>query len=256
VSAATLDTLALAVVLGVCGAIVGSFMTVVVDRGASQRSVVRGRSHCPSCGIELSAIDLVPILSWIWLRGRCRRCAASIPTTSLVVETLGVAVPVTVVVGRGASAEAAVLAVVSTAVVMAAFVDAVRGVLPNRVLAVVALVETVGFSALALVGPSWDQLGRAVWAGAGAFAAALVVYLVTRGALGEGDVKFAPLVFLPLGWLGWSAVFAGYLVTAATAAVIAVVASVRARRRIAVPFGPAMAAGVVVTVMTGFRWPP
>lgn len=60
------------------GPIIGSFLGVVVTRAAAPRSIVVGRSACPSCGARLRIADLVPILSWLVLRGRCRYCARPI----------------------------------------------------------------------------------------------------------------------------------------------------------------------------------
>jgi leader peptidase (prepilin peptidase)/N-methyltransferase len=93
--------------------------------------------------------------------------------------------------------------------------------------------------------------------GAIAFCAALVIYVVVRGGLGEGDVKFAPIVWMPLGWLGWGAAFGGYLVTALVAAVWAIVVSVSLRRirNVSIPLGPALALGAIITILTNFSWP-
>jgi leader peptidase (prepilin peptidase)/N-methyltransferase len=67
--------IALALVLGL---VVGSFLNVVVHRVPRGESVVRPRSRCPSCGSPIAAFDNVPVLSWLWLRGRCRQCRARI----------------------------------------------------------------------------------------------------------------------------------------------------------------------------------
>jgi leader peptidase (prepilin peptidase)/N-methyltransferase len=62
----------------VVGLVVGSFLNVVVHRVPRGESVVRPRSRCPGCGSPIAAFDNVPVLSWLWLRGRCRRCRAPI----------------------------------------------------------------------------------------------------------------------------------------------------------------------------------
>ena len=64
--------------LGVLGAIVGSFVAALVIRWPQDQSVMRGRSACDACGRTLTARDLVPLLSALWLRGRCRTCGVPI----------------------------------------------------------------------------------------------------------------------------------------------------------------------------------
>jgi len=71
----------------VLGASVGSFVNVVVDRLPAGQSLIRPASHCPVCKAPLRVVDLVPVLSYLWLRGRCGHCGAHIP-----VRILGVAV--------------------------------------------------------------------------------------------------------------------------------------------------------------------
>jgi leader peptidase (prepilin peptidase)/N-methyltransferase len=67
--------LALAFVLGL---VIGSFLNVVIHRVPRGESVVRPRSRCPSCGAAITALDNVPVFSWLWLRGRCRHCRTRI----------------------------------------------------------------------------------------------------------------------------------------------------------------------------------
>lgn len=64
----------------------GSFINVVVDRVPAGQSIVRPRSRCPSCSTELKTLDLIPVLSYLWLRGKCRYCRTSIPLRILFVE--------------------------------------------------------------------------------------------------------------------------------------------------------------------------
>lgn len=76
----------LTIVFLILGASVGSFLNVVADRIPLGKSVVSPPSHCFKCGSELKPADLIPIFSYIVLKGRCRYCGASIPPRSLVIE--------------------------------------------------------------------------------------------------------------------------------------------------------------------------
>lgn len=70
------------------GAVFGSFLTCLADRLVRHESIVRGRSHCDHCGHVLGAADLVPIFSWLVLKGKCRYCGAHIPPRDVIVECM------------------------------------------------------------------------------------------------------------------------------------------------------------------------
>jgi leader peptidase (prepilin peptidase)/N-methyltransferase len=81
---------ALAIAFGAAlGAVIGSFLNVVRHRVPRHQSVVRPPSHCPSCGTELRARELVPLGSWLWQRGRCRTCGAGISVVYPLIELAG-----------------------------------------------------------------------------------------------------------------------------------------------------------------------
>lgn len=73
---------------------VGSFLGVAITRIPAGQQILWGRSHCDGCGRSLGAIDLVPVLSWIALRGRCRHCGATLPLFYPLIELASVAVAV------------------------------------------------------------------------------------------------------------------------------------------------------------------
>ncbi|TSC67304.1 MAG: leader peptidase (prepilin peptidase) / N-methyltransferase [Parcubacteria group bacterium Gr01-1014_72] len=83
-----LSTVSFSISLFILGTIVGSFLNVLVLRYRTGRSIVRGRSACPSCGHTLSAVDLVPIASFLLCRGRCRYCGSRLSWQYPLVELL------------------------------------------------------------------------------------------------------------------------------------------------------------------------
>jgi leader peptidase (prepilin peptidase)/N-methyltransferase len=70
----------------VLGSAFGSFLNLVVDRLPARQSIIRPGSRCPACGAALRPLDLVPVASYLWLRGKCRYCSARIPLRLLLVE--------------------------------------------------------------------------------------------------------------------------------------------------------------------------
>jgi leader peptidase (prepilin peptidase)/N-methyltransferase len=81
-------TVWLVVLSAVLGAVFGSFLCCFAARRAANESVLRGRSHCDACGHVLGPLDLVPVFSWLLLRGKCRYCGARIPASALWAELL------------------------------------------------------------------------------------------------------------------------------------------------------------------------
>src|SRR5919201_3225877 len=123
-----------AVVFGVSGLAVGSFLTVVIHRVPKREHVVAGRSKCPSCAATIRARDNVPVLSYLALRGRCRSCGARIspayPLTELATALLCAGASL-----RFQSLLVAAMVAAFLAVLLAlALIDARYRVLPNRIL--------------------------------------------------------------------------------------------------------------------------
>jgi leader peptidase (prepilin peptidase)/N-methyltransferase len=82
-------TIASVILAGAAGATVGSFVGTAILRTAHKEQVVFGRSHCDGCGRDLSALELTPIVSFLVLRGRCRRCGSRIAPMHFLAECVG-----------------------------------------------------------------------------------------------------------------------------------------------------------------------
>ncbi len=161
------------------GAIVGSFANVVVYRLPRGESIVFPGSRCPNCGRRLAAIDLVPVLSWVFLRGKCRTCHAPISARYPLLELLMAALFAVLVVAFSPVLHGPAVLPLLVAVamlVMAALIDLERYVLP----------DVLTLPALAVV-----LLGSLLWRGvaglpdpleavAGALAGAGVLVLINR----------------------------------------------------------------------------
>jgi leader peptidase (prepilin peptidase)/N-methyltransferase len=186
------------------GATVGSFLNVVIARVPAGESVVRPRSRCPGCRSPIAWYDNVPVVSWLVLRGRCRRCGASIPFRYLAVELAGGAAAWLAWARHGLSLPAlAELAFVGGLLALAC-IDLATWLLPHVLTWPLAL---AGLAAGAVgAAPAASFRGSALGAAVGfaAFAlVALVGRLVTRKeALGFGDVWLLAGIG---AWLGVSA---------------------------------------------------
>lgn len=230
------------ILLGVLGAVFGSFIATLVIRWPQGRSIARGRSACDACGAPLRSAELVPVLSHVVQRGRCRHCRAAIHPSHWVTEVAGLAIGIAAgLVAPGI--EGAAGAVFGWLLLALAALDLAAFWLPNALNAALAL---AGLAASAL------QLGPPIEArlvgGVAGFAALWLVargYRALRGrqGLGGGD----PKLFGAIGcWLGWEPLpmvllAASLIGLAAVLGMRSAGRQVRATDRL--PFGVMLAAG-------------
>lgn len=189
-------TILRAAVGALLGALVGSFLATVLIRWPEGRSALGGRSACDGCGRRLRAADLVPILSWVVLKGRCRTCGSAIAPDHLVLELAAALVGAVALVAHPNIATA----VLGWWLLLIAALDAKHHWLPDPL----TLPLVPAGLAVALVGVGPDFRERLIGAAAGyvALAAIAVGYRLLRGreGLGGGD----PKLLAGLGaWLGW-----------------------------------------------------
>ena len=249
----------LAVFAFLFGASVGSFLNVVVDRLPEGLSLIKPRSFCDACQRPLGSLDLVPILSYLWLRGRCRYCSAAIPVRVMVVEA-GTGLLFTIIYLRfGLGADFLVLAVAASILLVVAFIDLDRGLILNRVI----YPSVVTFLILA---PAWSVLGfsnsfpgvggilasflNSAAAGVGAFLAFLAIWLAYPKGMGGGDVKFAGLIGLMVGFPGILAALWLSVVSGGIVAVALVLVRGKGRKDI-IHFGPFLSLGAMAVLLAG-----
>jgi leader peptidase (prepilin peptidase)/N-methyltransferase len=229
----------------VLGTIVGSFLNVCIHRLPAGESVVFPPSRCVSCGAKLGFIDLVPVFSFLYLRGRCRRCGAPFSWQYPLVEFAAGLLFVLAWLRFGAGwATPAAWALISVLIV-AAVIDLRHRIIPNRLI-LAGLV--LGLPLVAL--QSWTSLLWGVAALFGAGLLMLAIAVVSRGGMGGGDVKLAALMGLYLGPAGVAAaLFLAFL--AGGAAAVLLLATGRKGRKDPVPFGPYLALGGILAALWG-----
>ena len=179
------------VAFGALGLAVGSFLNLCIDRLPKGQSIVHPPSHCATCERRLAILDIVPVLSYIRLGGRCRYCDASIPKRLPAVELLtGVWFAVLYAV-FGLTLDLLVYLTYSSLLVIIFFVDLKHFIIPNQVVyAGIAIALASSFF--------WQELEpvSALQGGALGLAALGVPFIIYRRGIGMGDVKLAALVGL------------------------------------------------------------
>lgn len=230
------------------GLSVGSFLNVVADRLPENASLLHPPSRCSACGRQLSPLEMIPVLSYVALRGRCRTCGARIGLRTPLVE--GVCGLLFALVAWQARTPTGVRwlpvlfhSVYVAVLLLVTITDLEHGLIFDR----------VTFPALALAGIhalllGWSELGLRAAAGAlGAGVIALIILLVPGG-MGWGDAKLAGFIGLITGLPGLLfALFIGFVSGGLVGGVM--LASGRARRGDTLPLGPFLAFGGVVTLL-------
>jgi leader peptidase (prepilin peptidase)/N-methyltransferase len=239
----------------VLGLFVGSYLGLVVDRLPAGESTASGRSRCDACRRTLRWFELVPVVSWVVLRGRCRTCGAHIAVTSTLIEAATALLFASMVWRFGWHWELGGYVVLVAALVALTVIDLRTRRLPREITYVAAGLGVPFLVAGALVADEPERLLWALAGGAGALVFFLVLHLGWRGAMGEGDVRLAALLGVFLGWIGPMHVpvglFLGFVAGALAGVGVMVLGRSRSGRKTAIPFGPFMALGAVIVIWWG-----
>lgn len=235
------------------GLAVGSFANVVIYRVPRNESVVSPPSACPRCGTRIAPQHNVPLLGWLWLRGRCATCREPISVRYPVVEASVGALFGLIVWQFGISWETLLLLAGAWAAVVLAAIDIDVQRLPRAIVFPWAAFTVAVVASAALSRQDWWVGERAV---IGALALGLfyfVAFIVYPRGMGWGDVTVAPVLGLLLAFFGWRELIVGAFAAFVWGIVAAVVPMIRARRVVGVriPFGPWMFLGAATGIVLG-----
>jgi leader peptidase (prepilin peptidase) / N-methyltransferase len=239
--------MALAIALAaLAGLVVGSFLNVVAYRLPRDESLVHPRSRCPSCGTQLRAIDNVPVVSWLVLRGRCHHCGASISARYPLVELTTGALYAAVVATQDDAVRIVLGLLLVTVLVPITLIDLDHRIIPNRITGPAAVAALVAVAAL-----DTDFLVEAIVAGIAGGGFFLVAALLYPRGMGMGDVKLAAVLGLYLGRAVAPAILIALVSGVFVGAAIMVRKGAVEGRKTAVPFGPFLALGGMIAFFVG-----
>ncbi len=261
--------LAFAFAAGTC---VGSFLNVCIYRLPADESVMQPRSRCPRCATPIAWHDNIPLLSWAWLRARCRACGAAIPARYPLVEAATGGLAVLALVRFGLTPSGAVAFVFTAALLLITFIDLDHRFIPDEV-SLPGIAVGLGVSFL-------DGAVSPLDAAAGAALGGGVLWVVAWGyerltgveGMGYGDVKLLAMIGAFVGWQAIPAVLVIASLTGSVAGLVVMLAHGRSRaarrvtarlglralapyvqraaRRTEIPFGPFLALGAVLALYT------
>lgn len=227
------------------GLAVGSFLNLCIDRLPEGRSIISPSSHCETCGRRLALFDLVPVLSYLWLRGRCRYCAARIPLRILAVE-FGTGLLFALLWHLHDNALQLALATLYIVfLIVILVVDLERHRVLNRLV-------YPGLALALLTAPfvPHHRLLELLGGGLVGFGLFLLIALAYPGGMGMGDVKLAALIGLMVGFPEILVALFLSFVAGGIAAASLMLGGFKGRRD-PIPFGPFLAIGGMVSMLFG-----
>lgn len=232
------------------GLIVGSYLNVVIYRLPRGLSTVLPRSRCPACGSAIRARDNLPVVSFLLLGGRCRRCGAPIAWRYPLIELLAAALFVAAALRFGPTFEALAAALFCSLLLALAAIDVEHYLLPDRI--------TLPGIAAGLVLAPWlpggdllDALAGAALGGGVVVAVWAAWYLLRREeGVGLGDAKMLAMIGAFVGWKGVAVAFVVGVVAGAAVG-LTLLALGRGGAKTRLPFGFFLAAGGLVALYWG-----
>lgn len=225
------------------GILVGSFLNVCIYRIPKHESIVTTPSHCMSCGYGLKWYDLVPVFSWLCLRGKCRKCKAPISAQYPIIEALNGVLWVVVIVACGLTVEGVLYCLFTSALIVLSVIDFRTYEIPFGINVFIAILGAIRL-VTDLSGWFLYVLGAVLVSGI-----FYIAYLVTkRRGMGGGDIKLMAAAGL---LLGAPKVFLAMIVGCALAVVIHSVRMKVSGAEHKLAFGPYLAVGLFLSAIAG-----
>ena len=254
------------------GLVVGSFLNVVIHRlprmleqgwraecaelngnpvpAAETYNLVLPRSRCPHCGHAIRAVENVPVLSYVALRGRCSACKAAISLRYPAVEALAGALAGYVAWRFGVSAAALGAMLFAWAMIALAFIDLDTFYLPDNL-----TLPLLWTGLIFNIGATFTDLTSAVIGAAGGYLVLWAVFWAYKFATGKEGMGYGDFKFLAAigAWLGWKMLPLVILLSSFVGAVIGIglIALARRGRNVPIPFGPYLALAGLIALFYG-----
>lgn len=241
----------------ILGLFVGSFLNVLVDRLPAGEKIIKGRSHCDKCKRTLRWFDLIPLFSFLQLKGKCRYCHFPLSFYYPIVElTTGVMFVATVFFLGGFTINVITIINIITfiyylfiisSLIVIFFADLKYGIIPDKI-----VLSAIFVSSLYLLLNPSSLIINHLFSAVGACLFFLALFLITRGrGMGFGDVKFAFLMGLVLGFPN---IIAALYMAFLTGAIVGCILIIWRKKRIfgtAIPFGPFLVLGTFMAIFFG-----
>jgi leader peptidase (prepilin peptidase)/N-methyltransferase len=227
------------------GLAISSFLNVCIDRLPERASIVSPPSHCPACGRRLAPFDLIPLLSYLLLRGRCRNCGAPIPWRVLLVEVMTGLLFVSLWYRYGYSLLLLLATLYTCFFIVIFFIDLEHHLVLNRVIYPAIIVALLAIP----ITPDHDVV-RLAGGGAIGFGLLFLIAFIYPAGMGMGDVKLATFIGLIVGF---PAIFAALLISFVTGGLLGgglLLTGLKGRKD-PITFAPFLVAGGMAAMLYG-----
>jgi leader peptidase (prepilin peptidase)/N-methyltransferase len=230
----------------ILGLIIGSFLNVCIGRIPERQSLILPSSHCPVCNTPLKPLDLIPVFSWIFLKGRCRYCGTKISVQYLLVELLTGCLFLLNYIMLGMSINFLFSIIITSLLITISFIDFRHYIIPD-VLNITLLITVVIFRIVIWNGNILDPVLGLV-AGGGLF---LLIHLLTKGrGMGLGDVKLIAVLGLYFGLAETMVTVVLSFIIGAVIMMVLLLTKIK-KRKDQIPFGPYIALAAYFTMLFG-----
>jgi prepilin signal peptidase PulO-like enzyme (type II secretory pathway) len=236
--------------LAVLGTVAGSTICCVSGRLAVGEDPIRGRSHCDACGHTLGAVDLIPIFSYLFHKGRCRYCGSKIPPDCLLSEILGAGIFLGLGLKFGVSPELLMWLIFGCILYLLAYIDARTMLLPDKLL-LAAILNRLIF--VVILQQPWKATLISMLIGACSVSLPLLLLVLLmdrilgKETMGGGDIKLLFVMGLYLDWMQMVLL----LLVAAIVALIFALLRQKQQRSAPLAFGPFLALAGMLVIFFG-----
>jgi leader peptidase (prepilin peptidase) / N-methyltransferase len=234
----------------VFGACIGSFLNVCIYRIPAGLSIIHPASRCPQCKSAIPFYDNIPVLSYLLLMGKCRKCKTPIAIRYPFVELLGGLIALACILSFGPTLHGLVVFVFMATLMVITFIDLDHRIIPDTIS--LPGIPIFFLAAFAVPTVTWQASALGIALGGGSlFVVAWIYQRITgRQGMGGGDIKLLAMIGAMVGWQG---VLFTLFAASAIGTVVGILAMIRSGKnmKLAIPFGPFLAMGAIIHVFFG-----
>jgi leader peptidase (prepilin peptidase)/N-methyltransferase len=235
----------------IAGLLIGSFLNVLIYRLPRGEQFVKGRSFCPECGQTIKLYHNIPLLSYLFLRGKCAHCRKPISFRYPLVELLNGSGYLYFFWKQGWSIDFGIFVFFTSVLIVIFFIDLDNQIIPDAI-TLPGIVFGLGVSlAPGGVSPLQSLIGTLVGGGSLYLVAMLGDWLFKKESMGGGDIKMAAMLGAFLGWQKVLLIFLASAVIGLVVSIVIMLFSAKLRRTRVVPFGPFIALAALVAIVWG-----
>ena len=242
------------IIIFIFGMCIGSFLNVCIYRLPESKSIADPpRSICPSCKSHIRFYDNMPVLSYIWLKGRCRNCNAPISFRYPLVELMNGIVAVALLFKFGLSVESLVYFVFISSLIVITFIDLDHQIIPDIITLPGIPMGLIASFALPTITLKASALGLLIGGGSLWFVAWAYNLIAHRDGMGGGDIKLLAMIGTIVGWKG--VIFTIFTSSVAGSCVGITMMLIKGKNmKFAIPFGPFLSIGAIAYVFFGAQF--